>query len=70
VLFVICYIFRKKLLYLFIEDDQERILQKGIPVVTILCICEFFDIAQTTMGSILRGLGKQKEASILTFIQF
>ena len=53
---------------MFISKDE--ILQKGIPVIPILCSCQLFDLAQTMMASVFRGLGRQYMASILTFIQF
>lgn len=50
--------------------DKENLKEKGLPVIPILLSCEFFDVAQTIMGAVFRGLGKQLSASILTFIQF
>jgi hypothetical protein len=61
-------IFRDSILSIFL--DKPDVLERGIPVIPILCLCEMFDMGQSIMASIFRGLGKQLSASILTFVQF
>jgi multidrug resistance protein, MATE family len=57
--------------YLFLMFiNKENIIKKGMTVVPMLLLSEFFDLGQTIMCAVFRGLGKQASASILTFIQF
>jgi len=53
-----------------IYTQNTEILYEGKGVILYLCFTQFFDMIQYTFSSILRGLGKQTQASLMTFIQF
>jgi MATE family multidrug resistance protein len=61
-------LFRESILPIFTKNDV--LIKKGLPILCIVCLVELFDVAQTTMTSSFRGMGKQNLASILTIINF
>jgi MATE family multidrug resistance protein len=67
-LLAVFYLLKGYLFKIFI--DKENIINKGLTVIPMLLIAEFFDMGQTIMCAVFRGLGRQASASILTFIQF
>jgi MATE family multidrug resistance protein len=68
ILLSIFYLFKTQMFSIFI--NLQNLIDKGLAVIPILLVTEFFDIGQTIMCAVMRGLGKQYSASILTFIQF
>ncbi len=50
--------------------DNKDIIEKGMPVIPMLCIAELFDILQSILCAVMKALGKNVIASVLTFIQF
>jgi MATE family multidrug resistance protein len=50
--------------------DIDRLIQKGTPIVPILCMYQIFDVIQGVLSSVMRGLRKQFIATLLTLIQF
>lgn len=67
-LIILVMVFRENVLKIFIDDVE--LLEKGKPLIVILCIAEIFDSTQSVMASIYRGLGKQRVASVICFVQF
>jgi MATE family multidrug resistance protein len=65
---IILIIMRESVLSIFVDD--VKLLEKGKPLVIILAIGEIFDATQSIMAAIYRGLGKQRQASIIAFSQF
>lgn len=65
---IIFFLFRNDVFRIFLDID--RLIEKGTPVVPVLCMYQIFDVMQTVLGSSMRGLRKQVTASILTIIQF
>lgn len=65
---IILMLFRNYVLYLFI--DQEDVIEKGKEIILILGLVNLFDLMQTVLSSICRGLGKQLIASLIVFINF
>jgi len=68
VVIIIIIIFRNSILSIFVDDPN--LLKLGRPIIIILAVGEIFDVTQSVMASIFRGLGKQRQASIIAFIQF
>jgi MATE family multidrug resistance protein len=68
VVVIILFIFKNKVLSLFLDD--EDVLAKGRAVIPILCIANLFDVTQSILSSVCRGLGKQLFASLITFFNF
>jgi MATE family multidrug resistance protein len=68
ILSLIVFCLRGIILQLFTTDKD--ILEKGQNIMLILSFSTFLDCCQYTLSSILRGLGKQSQASIMTVIQF
>jgi multidrug resistance protein, MATE family len=50
--------------------DIDRLIEKGTPIISVLCFYEIFDVMQTVFCSAMKGLRKQITASVLTIIQF
>jgi MATE family multidrug resistance protein len=65
---ILLMLFRNSVLKFFIDD--EDLLTKGSVLVVVLAIEEIFDMTQGVLGCIYKGLGKQRQASIITFLQF
>jgi MATE family multidrug resistance protein len=65
---LIVFCLKGKILEIFTTD--KAILEKGENIILLLSFSSFFDCCQYTLSSILRGLGKQSQASIMTIIQF
>jgi MATE family multidrug resistance protein len=63
-------IFRTSVLKVFIDDKKLLEAAHGKGLIIILSIGSIFDITQSVMGSIYRGLGKQRWASVITFVQY
>ena len=57
------------LVRLFVNENEEFI-KKATPIVYILFFQQIFDLSQTIIAYIYRGLGKQLLASIVAFINF
>jgi MATE family multidrug resistance protein len=68
VIIVFIIIFRESVLSIFVDDTS--LLEKGRPLIVVLAVGEIFDATQSVMASIYRGLGKQRQASIIAFVQF
>ena len=68
--FVSLILFCLKSQILKIFTQNKEILLRGEGIVVFMCIAEVFDMIQFTFSSILRGLGKQSQASLMTLIQF
>jgi MATE family multidrug resistance protein len=68
ILSIIVLLLRGSILKLFTTDQD--ILEKGEPTMLVLSFVVFFKNLQYTFSSILRGLGKQTEASIISIIIF
>jgi len=68
VVVITLFIFKNKVLSLFLDD--EDVLAKGHAVIPVLCIANLFDVTQTILSSVCRGLGKQLFASLITFFNF
>jgi MATE family multidrug resistance protein len=64
------FIFFSKGFMLKLFTTNEDLLSKGEPVMLVLSFVIFFKNLQYTFSSILRGLGKQTEASILSIVIF
>lgn len=64
----IFFIFRKKIFKIF--TNEERILELGYPVLFVLTFSEFFDLIQTSLVSVFRGIGRQYTASALMFVHY
>jgi MATE family multidrug resistance protein len=67
---ILLILFKESVLSIFVDDNNSLMLTKGRPVIVILAIGEIFDITQSVMGSIYRGLGKQRQASLIAFFQY
>ena len=57
------------LVRIFVKDNEDFI-KKATPIVYILFFQQIFDISQTIIAYIYRGLGKQLLASLVAFINF
>jgi len=61
----------KSLLWLFVDEKTaEDIVEKGAPLVYIIVVNQIFDMSQTLLASVYRGLGKQLMASVVAFVTF
>jgi len=60
--------FKNEMIGIFLNID--RLIQKGTPIIPILCIYQLGDVIQTVLSAVMKGLRKQFTASILTVIQF
>ena len=60
------FVFRKRIFLLFLDDDEIFALAK--PALWLLPITEFFDLFQTCLVSMFRGIGRQYLASGLMFV--
>ncbi len=49
---------------------NEEILSKGEEIILLICFTHLLDMIQFTFSSILRGLGKQTLASVMSVFQF
>ena len=49
---------------------EEHIRNYAYPVLTILTIAEFFDVIQSCLVSVFRGIGKQYLGSAFMFIHY
>lgn len=61
-------IFRKQIFNIFTQEENIREL--GYSVCLILTFSEFFDLIQTCLVAIFRGIGRQYTASILMFAHY
>lgn len=62
------FILRGTVLRMYI--DEEDILAKGETVIPLICLLDLFDMIQTILCSVCRGMGKQMYASLITFMNF
>jgi MATE family multidrug resistance protein len=65
---ILLILFRNSAITLFVDD--ETLINKGAPLVVLFALEEIFNITQGILACIYKGLGKQKEASIIAFVQF
>jgi MATE family multidrug resistance protein len=65
---ILLILFRNKIIGIFIDD--EILNAKGAKLVVILAIAQIFDITYGVLACIYKGLGKQRQASIIAFFQF
>lgn len=61
-------IFRKQIFNIFTQEEEIRKL--GYSVCLVLTFSEFFDLTQTCLVAIFRGIGRQYTASILMFVHY
>ncbi len=64
------FIFRKDVLYMFVNDDDDDVIKLGIKTIQVLALGNVFDFFQSILNNICRGLRKQLLASIICFINF
>jgi putative MATE family efflux protein len=65
---IILILFRNSIIGLFIDD--ESLISKGGALVVVLALAEIFDITYGVLSCIYKGLGKQRQASVIAFVQF
>ena len=62
------FVYRKNIFDLFTEEEHIRIY--AYPVLTVLTIAEFFNVIQSCLVSVFRGIGKQYLGSAFMFVHY
>ena len=65
---LIVFFFKNDLIIMFIDIDT--LIEKGTPIIPILCIYQLGDVMQGVLSAAMKGLRKQCTAVVLTLIQF
>jgi MATE family multidrug resistance protein len=62
-------LFRDQIIHIFMKDsDTQTVVSKAVKATVIVCAANVLDYIQNNFAGVLRGLGKQLIASVVTFV--